>query len=193
MVLIPQPLLRVMLFSSLCVCLFVSRIIQQVIKEFWREAASQGDFSLGKFNVTHNCLCGRPIRMLVDSRWGNPNVRTTGNGAWWRADKSRCNPLSKVPLLWADLNPHLTHSSSGPSDSISQTASWSVQPICRVHGRYRQTDWPKDGQCNSIRSNSSPRTGLILVSALHKFVTYLLTWTLTNLLTAPGPTRCTVL
>ena len=29
----------------------------------------------------------------------------------------------------------------------------------------------------------------ILVSALHKFVTYLLTYTLTHILTAPGPTR----
>ena len=33
------------------------------------------------------------------------------------------------------------------------------------------------------------RTGPILVSALHKYVTYLFSYTLTNLLTAPEPTR----
>jgi len=34
-----------------------------------------GDFSLGKCNVTLNCFCCRPIRMLVNSMWGNSNAR----------------------------------------------------------------------------------------------------------------------
>jgi len=39
-----------------------------------------GDFSSGKFNVTLDCFCGRPIGMLDDSMRGNPDVRATGIG-----------------------------------------------------------------------------------------------------------------
>jgi len=38
-----------------------------VVKEFCREAASQGDSTLRRFNVTLDCFCGQPIGRLVDS------------------------------------------------------------------------------------------------------------------------------
>ena len=38
-----------------------------------------------------------------------------------------------------------------------------------------------------LRHPAWKRTGPILISVLHKFVTYLLTNTLTHLLTSPGP------
>ena len=55
-------------------------------------------FSLGKFNVSLNCFCGRPVRMLVDSMRGNPDIMATGNGAQGRAGKSGRHPFSNVPL-----------------------------------------------------------------------------------------------
>ena len=38
---------------------------------------------MGKFNVTLDCFCVRPIGKLVDSTRGNPDVRATGNGAYY--------------------------------------------------------------------------------------------------------------
>jgi len=53
----------------------ISKLCIQVVKGFAREAASQvGGFSLGKFNVTLDYFCGRPIVTLVDGMRGNPAV-----------------------------------------------------------------------------------------------------------------------
>ena len=47
---------------------------KQVVKEFWREAASQGYFSLGNFSVTLDCFCSRTVWTLVDSMRGSSDV-----------------------------------------------------------------------------------------------------------------------
>jgi len=39
-----------------------------------------------------DCFCGVLIGMLVDSMQRNPDARAIGNGAWRRAEKSRCHP-----------------------------------------------------------------------------------------------------
>jgi len=67
-------------------------------KEFWWEAASQGDFSSGKFNATLDCFCSQPVGMLFDSMQGNPDVKATGNGTQWHAEKSWRRHSSKLPL-----------------------------------------------------------------------------------------------
>jgi len=55
-------------------------------------------FSLRKFNVTLDCFHGWSFGMLVDdSMLGNPDIRATGNGAWWRATKSQRDPLKSAP------------------------------------------------------------------------------------------------
>jgi len=54
-----------------------------MVKEFWRQAASQGDFLLGKFDVILDSFCSWPIGTLVDSMRRNP----TGNGDRRRAGK----------------------------------------------------------------------------------------------------------
>ena len=48
-----------------------------------------------------------------------------------------------VPMctpLHGGSRPHLIHGSLGPPEFISWIASWTVQPLCRVHNRDRQTD-----------------------------------------------------
>jgi len=80
-------------------------------------------FSLGKFNVSLDCFCSRPMGTLVDSIWGNPNVKSTGNGVRCHEGKSPHHPLTKVPLLMGDLGPCLIHSCFGPPKSTSQMAS----------------------------------------------------------------------
>jgi len=58
---------------------------EQMLKEFWRESTihitGRADFLMGKFNATCHLLYSRPIGMLVNTAWGNPDVRPTGNGA----------------------------------------------------------------------------------------------------------------
>ena len=65
---------------------------------------------------------------------GNSDAGDTGNGAQWRGGKFRHHPPEKCPFR-GDLNPHLIHSSSGPPESSSQTASRAVRPFCRAQGR----------------------------------------------------------
>jgi len=60
------------------------------------------DLLLEKFNATLHCSCGQPIRMLVESMWGNPNARATASGA---CGKIPTPSLSKVPLPKGDLDP----------------------------------------------------------------------------------------
>jgi len=80
--------------------------INRVVKELWWEAAlHRGTFSFEKFNVTLDCFCGRPIRMLVNSMWGISDVRETGNSALWHAGKSWRHPPSKVTLPVGNLDP----------------------------------------------------------------------------------------
>jgi len=65
-------------------------------------------FFIGKFNVTLDCFCGRPIGILRR----NHDVI----------------PLKSAPSRGVS-GPHLKHSSLGPLESTSQTASRSVQPF----------------------------------------------------------------
>jgi len=66
-------------------------------KNFDASRHRSGDFSSRKFNVTLDCFCSQPIRMLVASMWGNPDVRATGNSARRHAGKSRRHPLQECP------------------------------------------------------------------------------------------------
>jgi len=68
-----------------------------VDKKIDKRPHREGSFSLGKFNVKLDCFCGVLIRMLVDSMQRNPDARATGNGAWRRAEKSRCHPPQESP------------------------------------------------------------------------------------------------
>ena len=66
-------------------------------KNFDERPHRRGDVSLEKFNVIPNCFCDRPIGTLVDSMWGNSDVRATGNGARRCAGKSRRHLPQKRP------------------------------------------------------------------------------------------------
>jgi len=43
-------------------------------------------------------------------------------------------PLKNCPFAWGVLDPGVV-TSLGPTESISQTESRSIQPLCAVHGR----------------------------------------------------------
>jgi len=42
--------------------------------------------------------------MLIDSTWGNPDTRATGNGALLQAGKSQCDSHQKCPFPWVIWN-----------------------------------------------------------------------------------------
>jgi len=102
--------------------------VKQVVKEFCQKAASQGDFSLGKFNVIPDCFCRQPIGTLINRMWGNPDYTATGKVLGSKEEKPDVVP-SKATLNVRDLGPHLTHSSLGSPESTSQTVSRLVQPF----------------------------------------------------------------
>jgi len=101
------------------------------------KTALQGDFPLGKFNVTLDCFCGHwltpcgeiptlgPLEMVLGGMQKNPDVI----------------PLKSVPSVW-DMDPHLIYSSLGLHEFTAQTASRSVQPFLRG-SRTLQTDRPR--------------------------------------------------
>jgi len=55
-------------------------------KNFYERLRRKGIFHWENL-MWHRCFCSRPDRMLIHSMRGNPNVRATGNGAWWHAGK----------------------------------------------------------------------------------------------------------
>jgi len=63
----------------------------------------------------------------------------------WDAPFGRLNFPSKLPLPIGDLNLHLIHSSLGPPESSTQTASRSVQPFLQCSLVW-QTDQHTDRQ-----------------------------------------------
>jgi len=109
-------------------------------------------------------------------------------------------PLSKVPLLVGDLNPHLTHGFLDPHKSLPQMPPRSVQPFfvsdiaifvvkgdvklqltnsavfCTAHPCCQQTDTNSDHATSDICSNRLHRCGLIMWTNL-RFVAYA-TWLL---------------
>jgi len=101
-----------------------------------------GGFFIGKLNVT---LLLRPISTPDDSILGNPDGKATGNGARWRTGKFDVIPPQKfksAPYQWG-IWTHLIHSSLGPLEFTSQTASRWVQPFLqgsRLLYADRQTD-----------------------------------------------------
>ena len=78
----------------------------------FHERPHRKGISLGKFNVTLNCICGQPIGTPVD-KVGKPNVI----------------PLKSAPK--EESGPHLIYSSSGQPEVTTQTASQSVQPFLK--------------------------------------------------------------
>jgi len=59
---------------------------------------------MGKFNVTFNCFCGQPIRMLVDSMQEILTLGPLGmvlNGVWENSDDI---PV-KIAHSYGDLDP----------------------------------------------------------------------------------------
>jgi len=97
-------------------------------------ATLQEDFSSGKFNVRLNFFCRQPNRMIVDSMWGNHNVRTTGNRKVHGGMRENPDVIpSKVPLpvvIWT----HLINSALGTRKSTSQMA-------CRLVRQFSQGSW----------------------------------------------------
>jgi len=72
-----------------------------------------------------------------------------------------CTFPSKLRLRMGRSGPHLIHSSLGPPESSTQTASRSVQPFFRAHYCNRQTDKPTDKQTTLLgRSVTIGRTYL---------------------------------
>ena len=100
---------------------------------------------MGKFNVTLNWFCSRPIGTLVNSMWGNPDVRATGNSAQQCEGKiPTSSPPQKCPSPWWIWTPSNTQF-LGPSESTSQTAFQSVWPFLkgsRSLQTHRLTDRP---------------------------------------------------
>jgi len=78
-----------------------------VVKEFWPVAASQGDFSVEKFNVTLSCFCGRPIE-----RWSTAGGEISTSGLLGTVFGGLRENPGVIPLKSApsrgDLRPHLT-------------------------------------------------------------------------------------
>jgi len=50
-----------------------------LVKKIWDRLHHRKEYSLGKFNVTFDCVCSQPIGMLVNSTWGNSDIRATKN------------------------------------------------------------------------------------------------------------------
>ena len=108
-------------------------------KTFDKRPHRRGNFSLRKFNVALNSFCGQSIGILVNNTWGNPNVRTTGNGAWWHAENPDIIPSQKCPFLseiWTLIIYIIP--STQPSANPKQQLNW-FSHFCRAHGHYRQT------------------------------------------------------
>ena len=109
---------RVLVLVLRLVCAFIhfSRFYTvpyaQIINNKWSSNFDEKphrrvDSSLGKFNVTLDSFCGRPIGMLVDSMWENPHIRATGNSAWQCVEKIAKSSRSKVlPYggIWTPAN-----------------------------------------------------------------------------------------
>ena len=57
--------------------------VKQVAKKLWWKAMSEGDISFGKFNVTPDCICSQPIRILVNSVQGKSQHQRTVLGSMW--------------------------------------------------------------------------------------------------------------
>ena len=117
---------------------------RQVVKVTWHKAASPPHMDSSivftaycqcAFNWVHrnqypNCSSAAPC-------WVTLSILTTGNV---RICPSQPLLPSIFPLHMWDFGNHLIHGSSGPSKSTSWMASWSVQPLCMVHGHNKQTD-----------------------------------------------------
>jgi len=70
----------------------------------------------------------------------NPNGLLVGSAIFLHSSRqivggrARACPFPKhCPFVWDYLDPHPTHGSLGPPESITQTTSRSVQPFCTAH------------------------------------------------------------
>ena len=101
--------------------------------------------------MTLHIFCGRLIGTLVDITRGSPELGTLKQCSVACGENSDVIPPSKVLL---PVDPHLTHGSLGPPrQSISQTASRSVQPFLQ-RSRWLQTDTQTDRPRYAICSDS---------------------------------------
>jgi len=74
---------------------------------------------------------------------------------------------SKLPLSLEESKPHLTHGSTRPPESLTQTASRSVQPFYMVHYCDRQTDRHTDRQQSVIITSSQNNSTKGRIAAAH--------------------------
>jgi len=65
----------------------------------------QEDFSLGKFSVTLDCVCGWPVGTLVDSMQGNPDVGPLGMVLGSMQENPDVISPQKCPFLWGIWSP----------------------------------------------------------------------------------------
>jgi len=83
-------------------------------------------------NVTHDSLdpeSTQPKRLI--GRFSHFFLHSSRQIVGGRA---RACPFPKhCPFVWDYLDPHPTHGSLGPPESITQTTSRSVQPFCTAH------------------------------------------------------------
>jgi len=127
-----------LLVLALClVCAFVhfSRFhtipYAQIINNIWSNNFDEKlhrrvDSSLGKFNVTLDSFCDRPIGMLVDNIWEIPTSGPleTVLGSVWK--KSQHHPTQKC-FLMVGSGPQLIHSFLGKPKYTQRTESHAVQ------------------------------------------------------------------
>ena len=124
-----------------------------------------GDFSLEKIS--------RDTRLLLRTANRNAGRQHAGKFRRQRARKSRRHPSSEVPLPAGWSGPiesgALSHSSLGPPESTSQTASPSVQ--CRLQGsRSLQTDRQTDRQTDYVTAGCSSSTHLTSAAMWPKII-----------------------
>ena len=117
-----------------------------------------GDFSLGKFNVTLDCFCGRSVGMLIHGMWKIPTSRPLGTvlGSMWVSS----NVIRLMSLPVKESEPYLIRSCLCPPESAFQMVSRLVQPFLQG-SRSLQTD----SVCSTRLRLANAAMGLIIKSS----------------------------